>query len=463
MTDRDDTTSLSKTFSAGSASKITLFMGPVFVTVLMLDTLLSNISDIISPHLSSVLGVLLFAAITGTAFGSGQLIIGRYVKRVGSDLRARKRDLDYIYKATVITHYVLIGILVVMISQMLISSEYYTILMIASTTIGYLLGAVLMGIFSYRFFLWFKFNKRNVLILLFAIATALISFSIAGLIISQDGLLLEANEMEIGPQSIVAFPTVNPESSMGSLLSFAYIIAILGYLFAWGSIAFMLRHYSYRLGRAKYWIVISLPLALFLFGLTPILVTLPTTHTYFDPGLLAFRVLAIVALIGSGALFGIAFLTIARSIRNRTHGTIIDYLSISSVGVAALFVALAANIAQGSYPPFGAVSYSLIGLSSYLFTSGIYSSVISVSEDMKLRQTIRRFAIDESKLIDSIASVNIDQDIQKKVMLMAKSQHSRMFEESGIRSSLEEDDIKSYVEQVLKEIKRTNQDKNSRS
>jgi hypothetical protein len=455
LADGDDTINRRKTSSTGSISKTNLLMAPILIAVLMLDTLLSNISDITSEYLSSIWGVLLFAAITGTAFGSGQLILGRYIKRVSADLRARKRDLDYMYKATSITHYLLMGILVIMIGQMLISSEYYTILMMAATTIGYLLGALIMGILSYRFFLWFKFNKRSMLIPLFGIATALTSFSLIGLIISQDGLLLEANEMEIGPQSIVTFPTVNPESSMGSLLSFAYIITILAYLFAWGSIAFMLRHYSYRLGRIKYWVVISLPLALFLFGLTPILVTLPTTSTYFDPGLLAFRVLAIVALIGNGALFGIAFLTIARSIRNRIHTTIIDYLNMSSLGVAALFITLAANIAQGSFPPFGTVSYSLIGLASYLFTAGIYSSAISVSEDVKLRQTIRRSAMDESKLIDSITSANIEQEIQKKVMLMAKSQHSRMLQESGIRSSLEEDDIKRYIEQVLKEIKHT--------
>lgn len=459
MNDGNIATSFSKTSQRDGISKTNLLMG-LLIATLMLDTLLSNISDITSEYLSSTWGILLFAMITAAAFGAGVFVLRRYIKQASSEVRARRRDLDSIYKVTEVTQYVLIAIIVVMIAQMLTSSKYFTILLIASTTIGYLLGAVVMGILSYRFFLWFKSNKRNILILLFGIASALTSSSLVSLIISQDGLLLESNQMEIGPQSRVTFPTINPESSMGSLLSFAYILTILAYLFAWGSSAFMLHHYSHKMGRIKYWTVISLPLALFLIGLAPILITLPTTNTYFDPGLLAFRVLAIASLIGNGVLFGIAFLTIARSIRNITHTAVIDYLNMSSLGVAALFVTLAANIAQGSYPPFGTISYSIIGLASYLFMSGIYSSAISVSEDVKLRQAIRKSAREESRLIDNISSANIEQDVQKKVMAMAKSQHKSMVEESGIHTSLNDNDIQGYIDLVLKEIKSTNPQEN---
>jgi hypothetical protein len=49
----------------------------------------------------------------------------------------------------------------------------------------------------------------------------------------------------------------------------------------------------------------------------------------------------------------------------------------------------------------------IIGLSSYLILVGVYSSAISVSEDIKIRQTIRKFTLKESKLLDSIGTSKI--------------------------------------------------------
>jgi hypothetical protein len=56
------------------------------------------------------------------------------------------------------------------------------------------------------------------------------------------------------------------------------------------------------------------------------------------------------------------------------------------------------------YPPFGLATISFMGLASYLIFVGIYSAAVSVSEDTKLRQSIRKIAINESKLLDSIGS-----------------------------------------------------------
>ena len=56
----------------------------------------------------------------------------------------------------------------------------------------------------------------------------------------------------------------------------------------------------------------------------------------------------------------------------------------------------------------------LIGLSSYLLLIGIYSSVISVAEDSKLRQSIRNYAIKESRLLDSIGTAEMRARDRKK-------------------------------------------------
>ena len=69
------------------------------------------------------------------------------------------------------------------------------------------------------------------------------------------------------------------------------------------------------------------------------------------------------------------------------------------------------------YPPFGLPTISFLGLSSYLLLLiGIYSSAISVSEDSKLRQSIRNSALRETKLLDSIGMAQMEQEIQRRVI-----------------------------------------------
>jgi hypothetical protein len=106
------------------------------------------------------------------------------------------------------------------------------------------------------------------------------------------------------------------------------------------------------------------------------------------------------------------------------------------------------------YPPFGLATISFLGLSSYLVLVGIYSSTISISEDSKLRQSIRNIAIKGSKLLDSIGMAHIEQEIQKRVITLTKKNQDRMAEETGIQSSLSEEDVKEYLEQVIREVKK---------
>ena len=100
------------------------------------------------------------------------------------------------------------------------------------------------------------------------------------------------------------------------------------------------------------------------------------------------------------------------------------------------------------YPSFGLATVSFFGLASYLIFMGIYSSAISVAQDSELRQSIRGFAIKDSRLLDSIGVAQMEQQIQKRVIALTKQNQDRIREASGIESSLTEEDMKQYLEQV---------------
>jgi hypothetical protein len=47
----------------------------------------------------------------------------------------------------------------------------------------------------------------------------------------------------------------------------------------------------------------------------------------------------------------------------------------------------------------------------------------------------------------------MEQELQKRVLTIAKKNSDIMTEETGVQPSLSEDDMKQYLEEVLKEIK----------
>jgi hypothetical protein len=75
-----------------------------------------------------------------------------------------------------------------------------------------------------------------------------------------------------------------------------------------------------------------------------------------------------------------------------SHDTAVrNYMIISAHGLILLSASNQAIVlTTAPYPPFGLVTVSFVGLSSYLMLVGIYSSAISVSEDAIIRQTIRK-------------------------------------------------------------------------
>jgi hypothetical protein len=57
-------------------------------------------------------------------------------------------------------------------------------------------------------------------------------------------------------------------------------------------------------------------------------------------------------------------------------------------------------------------------------------------------------------LLDSIGTAHMEQEIQKRVIALTRQNEDRMIEVTGIQSSLTEEDMKQYLEQVINEVKK---------
>jgi hypothetical protein len=172
--------------------------------------------------------------------------------------------------------------------------------------------------------------------------------------------------------------------------------------------------------------------------------------------LLSDRLVLVLSSTAGGILVSIIFLVIAKNIsraRKKSQDEIVSYLSASAYGTALLVISLLSPAQFMPSPAIGVASWSLVGLATFILTIGIYSSAVSVSRDNKLRNMIRSNAIAESKLLGSIGTAQMEQELQKKVLTIAKKNSDSMTEETGVQPSVSEDDMKQYLEEVIKEIK----------
>jgi hypothetical protein len=422
----------------------------IVVIALLLDISINRTSDL---TLKSTSGwsLVLFAIISAISL-AGQNLILRFVRQkiVKRPVAQKILSLNSLYLTASVVHYALAAIVVFVVLQMLITSHYDVVLLIVAITISYLFAILMMILLSHRFFLWFKLDK-NYVIFLYGLSSVMLVANAFIVLWLVNSILLDK------PRDVIPRVIVNPPLSIttpvNNTLNYAYVITtISSFIVTWCATIGLLKNYSYKMPKFVYWLVLIVPLAYFVsqflifsFGLIrPLLISNPTFY-----GILFTIIFTLSKPIG-GIIFGIGFWLIARNIQK--NNIVRSYLVISAYGFLLLFAsnqALVLTFTQ--YPPFGLVTTSFVGLSSYLALVGIFYSALSISHDAGLRREIRRLAIKESKLLDSIGRAQIEEQVRKRVLHLTKVGKSGM-EEAGIPSTLDEEEVTRYLEDVLKEI-----------
>jgi hypothetical protein len=105
------------------------------------------------------------------------------------------------------------------------------------------------------------------------------------------------------------------------------------------------------------------------------------------------------------------------------------------------------------YPPFGILTITIAGMSSYLVFMGIYGSAITMTENSKLRGEIRK-AVTELGFLDSIGSAQLENKIEREVASISKNFRDKLLKETGLNLDMDEVEVKNYVHEVLNEIKK---------
>jgi signal transduction histidine kinase len=446
----------------------------IVVSSLIIDSSLSNISDII--RVSTNWGFSAFISVA-IVYAIGQYLVLEFVKQRSMGIRTKSPHFNSLSTVVTIVQYVLTAIILFVILQIFLNSYYYTSVLTWNLSISYAMASIIMVILALEFFSWYRSN-RNFILLSYSVSFIITGISIVSAIVFFTIILLgmqdkitnslsleptsEQEEVDHGPEQeeVGHGPDIRKfdlSTLLGKVQTVFIISQIVSFLSLWGSTAMLLHTYSKKLGKVKFWIIIITPIASYLsifVIITPFVMSISSGNHDKDS---IIEILVVDALgytlpaLFSGLLFGLPFWMIARSLSYSS--ALKDYMIIAGSGFALFELAINGSVMLASYPPLGLASVSFVGLSSYLILMGIYSSAISMSGDVKLRQTIRKSAIDESKLLVGIGSGQMEQKIEKKVIEMAKDQAASMMNQTGVQLSLTERDMKQYLSSVLKEIK----------
>jgi len=362
-----------------------------------------------------------------------QIILLNFVhKKISKFIPLHKSLIRIVHKAILLTQFGIIAVLVLMLCEIIVTFRYHLVLLQTVFFISFFTAACVMSLLSSTFIIWLKSNL-NRLTLTYLLASTCLSL---GTIIGIVYVLVQLSDISI-PDVVrpKLFGEFVMHSNIGNpLLSDAYtIFSAIAFILLWIGTVFLLQSYRRRLGTIKYWIIMSIPLVYFLSQFEPLILNVLFSGSLANP--IVFSILYVAIVVASrpigGILFGLSFMQIARKLQ---HPEVKSYMTISAIGLLLLLVSYQAQVLiTAPFPPFGLLSVSFMGLSSYLIFIGIYSSAISVSEDSRLRASIRRSVETEVNFIENIRSAQMERAIMEKVLKIQKNISEGMREKTGIK------------------------------
>ena len=290
--------------------------------------------------------------------------------------------------------------------------------------------------------------NKNLMILILGIS--MIAYVVNGVLgLVNYANLLTQHKSVIRSTDVAVFPTFSL-ATIGDIIIFSVqITSGIAYVLSWIGTVMLLRPYIEKLGKIKFWLIMVASMLYFL-------ITFPLfTLGYYNPSenenAMTNMILTSGASILAGVIFGAAFLSVARTLQRGS--AIRNNMIIAAYGFVLFYIAGSAMVSQAAYPPYGLVAVSFTGLSCYLIYSGFYFSAIAVSQDIALRQTIRKSVMEQSKLLDHIGSAQMERELQGLVLTLAEKASTMMEEKTGVEPPMTEGEMKDYMEFVIREVK----------
>jgi hypothetical protein len=422
----------------------------VILATLVIENVDYIVADFIVKFNTSSAGIVLFVLIS-VGYILGQTILMKFMNSSSSAIKSRSILIATLHRAVSIVQYVLAANVILIIIQIFLFSRYSTINLLSVTFISNFFTASLLVIFALSFLSWYKNKKQSIGILLYALAFLILAVSevVSG---SGSAYLLSQKNQWIMPTSEVKFSDFPDGTFFDIFFSFYRYIDYASFLLVLIASAILLYHYSKKTSNPKIVLIIALPIL----GYTSsILDALHILSADTNPNLFYYYIYIALVSASVGILFAFSFWIVSKKLPDSPVKT---FLKITACGFVLLYFSNNISVTIAAYPPFGVNSLSLLSLSSYFVLFGLYSSALSLSQDITLRNHLRSMARNDQNLLSSIGTAQMETEVKRAVGELkgvADVEEKELAEKTGIETPIAENEVEDYLKQVIEEVARS--------
>jgi hypothetical protein len=321
--------------------------------------------------------------------------------------------------------------------------------------LSHLSALVFLSFLVFLFAGWLLSSKRNYAIMLYTISFALASVNLVVSLIYLESYLSTTALPDVKPYPITSYVTNSPAPSSAESLSTAFdALSLSSFLLMWIATAIFLSQYRHKMGRIKYFSLMSIPLLYYIFPLQgyfgdvffSLLQSSPVSYS-----IIYILIFSATKQVGA-VLFSLAFWTASALVYD---DRIRKSLLISSIGMAILFGTFEISPLQYHvYPPYGFITQAFIPLGAYLIFVGIFTSAKNISRDSELRREFYKSAASQLALLKDIGVSQMEKELENQVKFVQKrSRVSEKEDELHLEElHLEEENVKEILHDVLNEL-----------
>ena len=422
----------------------------VFISLLFVDFYVSSITDVATSFIQTTVGSALFVLLLILSIFGSLLVTSRVWKII-----EKKNSIFSKYKVLfLVMQIILYSLSVFLLIEIILGNKFYTISLTSIVVVSYG-SSILMSIFvSFKLFSWYKENKNKFsllfgLTLFFLFVNNLVSILLFATLLSEKPFQIDVStpivfNFECGDDSLFCIF----KESVINIQSYTLIIY---FSFFWICNYFLLHYQIKKIGKIKFFALITIPLALFFFLFIyqyDEFYSLTEDMKFDESSIFMFRAfIGIFSTALCGILYGIGFKSVANLLK--VSPNVERYLIMASYGIILFFICVNATVIGSSFPPFGIPSIIFLPFASLLFYVGIYYSIIAISNDIRVRKYIKNSAYKELEIMGNLAQSHMVDNMKEKVLSMTKKYSKEIHQSSESESIETEEDLRSYLDEAI--------------
>lgn len=366
----------------------------------------------------------------------------------------------YFFISIFIVYSILSLTFIITTTQIAFFKSYSNIVFYLTSYISFISTLGILSILSFNFYRWYLKGKNN-FTLLYGVLFSLYCISlILALIYLTSGLATHPSTINYTSPRELRGGTFSINILFQNHVALVYdIFFIMSFLLGWLLTVYMLKQYSRRIGKYKFWILVSIPLFFYLIRYEGIILT------YFNlDNLISLPVLGIIypsikvalytAFLNSniqmtGIFFGFSFVPILLKLKN---SLLQNYMIITIIGMMILFASRDFHsIFLNSIPPNGTITISFMSIGAFMLFTGIISFLKLAARDKEFyRDLIIRIESDIS-LIKNIVLTEKETEISNKIKPLIE--YSNKWQKEHEYRPMKNEEVIQIIQDVISEVR----------